>query len=309
MTTTTGVYGPIASSLDDLALAYRSMASPDPTNPISAAFPHPLSTIPSSSTTTSPKTIGIVPAWIDRADPAVRTLFIKALDHYSTQHNYEFVELTIPYLPEGQKAHALTILSEIATSIASPRQSAQLTAPNKVLLSVGGSQATAQDFLAAQRLRNLLMSHLSHLFHKHGRGLVIATPTTPMPGWKIAGGNADLTHGVSDGNSSIRCMEYAWLANFTGCPAISCPMGYLEDTQIPVGIMGMGEWGSEEALLEWGRDGEGILDVDTADTNGDVDAAVFVGKGLKTPGAPSSNAGSVGGWVDVISKAQKLSSS
>jgi len=41
---TTGVAGPIASNLDDLALAYRVMAAPDPGHKHSSMFPDP--TIP-----------------------------------------------------------------------------------------------------------------------------------------------------------------------------------------------------------------------------------------------------------------------
>lgn len=52
-------------------------------------------------------------------------------------------------------------------------------------------------------------------------------------------------------------MEYVWLANFSGCPALSVPVGVaapkLGTGKIPVGLMAMGEWGAEEGLLEWGR--------------------------------------------------------
>ena len=86
------------------------------------------------------------------------------------------------------------------------------------------------------------------------------TPTTPIAGWHISGGEADLKYGVSDANMSVRNMEYVWLANFTGCPALSIPVGKVEakegEGKIPVGFMGMGSWGSEDALMEWGRVGE-----------------------------------------------------
>ncbi|KAK2768358.1 hypothetical protein FQN54_000212 [Arachnomyces sp. PD_36] len=316
--TTTGVLGPMACNIDDLALAYRIMATPDPNNTSSSSFPHPLTTLPTpESTSTRPKIIGIVPAWIERADPDVRSLFNKAIDHYRTSQNYKVVEIDIPFIPEGQKAHVLTILTEISSAVKNASRKGQtslLSSPNKILISVGGTQATAQELLSAQKLRNLLMKHLAYLFKKYP-GLIIATPTSPLPGSKIANQGTDLgPHGVSDSNASIRSMEYVYMANFTGCPAINCPVGYLKDSHVPVGIMGMGEWGSEEELLEWGRDGEAVLDfgaaaapakssngagATTAEAGSSVeeedDDGVLVGKGLKIPET----------WVDVVSEAAK----
>jgi Asp-tRNA(Asn)/Glu-tRNA(Gln) amidotransferase A subunit family amidase len=101
------------------------------------------------------------------------------------------------------------------------------------------------------------MSHLSHLFAQHPN-LIIVTPTTPNAGWRI--NEADLMYGCSDGNMSIRNMLYVWLANFTGCPAISMPVGWLEaeegEGKVPVGLMGMGEWGDEEGLMGFGYEVE-----------------------------------------------------
>ncbi|EGE80878.1 amidase [Blastomyces dermatitidis ATCC 18188] len=303
--TTTGVFGTMTSSLDDLALSYRIMASPDPESMPSSSFPDPLSTIPSSDTLASrPKVIGIFRDWVNRADPAVLSLFNNAIDYYRDHQNYTVLDISIPFLPEGQKAHALTILAEISSTI-TPEQIRQLTPQNKVLVSIGSNQAAARDFLAAQRMRNLLMSHLAHLYQKHP-GLIIATPTTPMPGWKISKGDADLVSGVSDENSSLRAMEYVFLANFTGCPALSRPMGLVEGPGVPVGLMGMGEWGSEEMLIEWARDGEG-MSVLSAEGGGDAAAAAAAAaetaagsKGVvKVPDVEKG-----GKWVDVIEVAR-----
>lgn len=303
LATTTGVFGPLTSNLDDLELSYRVMSAPDPSNPTSSGFPDPSSAVAVAS---RPKVIGVFQDWVNRSDPSVLTLFNRAIDYYRNQQGYEIVDITIPYIAEGQKAHALTILSEIASGI-SKEQIAHLSAPVKVLVASGSSQVTAQDFLAAQKLRSLLMSHLSYLFKKYP-GLIIATPTLPIAGWQISG-EGDLTHGVSDANTSLRTMEYVYLANFSGCPAMSCPMGYTENTRMPVGIMGMGEWGSEWALIEWGRDGEGVLDVDedVAGSNGAANGAeavvVVVGKGLKKPSVDNG-----GKWVDAIALARSTRS-
>lgn len=99
------------------------------------------------------------------------------------------------------------------------------------------------------------MQHLAFLYQKYP-GMIIVTPTTPNAGWPI---NAlgDLKYGISDGNMTIRNMEYVWLANFCGNPAISCPIGYVDPLKgsgkVPIGIMGMGEWGDEDRLIAWGR--------------------------------------------------------
>ncbi|GLB06308.1 hypothetical protein AtubIFM57258_001611 [Aspergillus tubingensis] len=309
LASTTGVYGPLASNIDDLALAYRLMATPAPesSDPISASFPSPLRTLPSTPNNNSnnpPKTIGIVRPWIDRASPEVLAIFNATLDHYRKLKNYTIIDITIPYLPEGQKAHALTILSEVTSSL-TPSQISHLTPANKVMASMGMWQIKGQDFLAAQRLRNCLMTHLAHLFQKHP-GLMIVTPTTPIPGWKIAGGEADLKRGVSDGNSTVRNMEYVWLANFSGCPAISCPAGYdVVDggRRVPVGVMAMGEWGSEEELIEFARDGEGVL--------GGIAAAAAdggEGEGEENSGLTVPR-GEGAAWEDVIAKAGEEMSS
>jgi amidase len=292
----------MAASIDDLALAYRVMAAPPPADldAVSSGFPDPLTTVPSESTqSTRTKTIGIVRGWVDRADPRVRDLFDAAVNFYRNQKGYDVVDIEIPYLLEGQHAHAITILGEIATAVR-PADVSRLLPHTKVLIAISGSKSTGTDLIAAQKLRNLLMCHLSHLFRKYP-GLIVLTPTTPIPGWKIEAGEKDLTHGVSDGKMSARNMEYVWLANFTGCPAINCPVGYAPGTNMPIGIMGMGEWGSEEALISFARDGEGILDLDITASSASEDAVV-VGKGLRTPSDMSC-------WVDVIAQAERKQNS
>ncbi|RAH75828.1 putative N-acylethanolamine amidohydrolase [Aspergillus japonicus CBS 114.51] len=303
---TVGVYGPMASSLDDLALAYRIMATPAPAaqDPTSSAFPPPLSTLPpptlpptlpsppSTTPAQTPRTIGLIPAWLDRAHPTVRTVFNQALAHLTTSQKTK--DLEIPYLPEGQRAHVLTIMAEIASGL-HPAQISQLTAPNKVLVSMGMYQITGQDFLAAQRLRHCLMAHLAHLFRQHP-GLIICSPTTPIPGWRIHG-PADLTRGLSDGAASVRNMEYVWLANFTGCPAISCPVGWVDAEggggKVPVGLMAMAEWGKEEELIAFARELEGALEA-AADGEGQGGIQVPSGEGAL--------------WEDIIELAKKACS-
>lgn len=96
-------------------------------------------------------------------------------------------------------------------------------------------------------------------------------------------------------------MEYVWLANFTGCPAISCPAGFSPD-RAPIGVMAMGEWGAEEDLIAFARDGVGILGIDdTKDADADANATASPddagSSGLRIPGGDGSF------WEDVIANA------
>lgn len=106
------------------------------------------------------------------------------------------------------------------------------------------------------------VEHLAFLFAKHP-GLLILTPTAPEAGWRIHPG--DGAYGFSDGNVTIRNMMYVWLANSTGCPAVSCPVGYADPEpgsgsgKLPIGLMAMAEWGAEEQLLAWARETEDYL--------------------------------------------------
>ncbi|GME36503.1 ubiquitin-protein ligase sel1 ubx2 [Neofusicoccum parvum] len=257
----TGVLGPLAANVADLEVAYRVMATPDALHASSALFAAPSSSTAGAATSSSPsrpKTIGICKPWFSRADPAVRDAVQRCVDHLASTRGYAVVDVALPLLSEGQSAHALTILAEIASGFPDV---AGLTPANKVLISVG-SRAGAVDLLQAQKVRALLMQHLAALHRRHP-GLVVVTPTTPNAGWHIAGGPGDLKYGVSDGNMSIRSMEYVWMANFTGCPALSAPVGYADPVEgegkIPIGLMGMGEWGSEDALLAFGYDVEEYL--------------------------------------------------
>lgn len=252
LASTVGVLGPLASNMHDLDIAYRTMAAPDPDNPISACFAPPGTAYPPR-----PRVLGICKPWFDRADPAVLNPCYAALHHYEAQ-GYTLVDIGIPYLAEGQTAHAITILAEIGSGLSN--NVAGLSAPNKIVLSVG-AQTPASDFILAQKLRNMLMQHLAFLFKKHP-GMIIVTPTTPNAGRRISGGEGDLVYGVSDANMSMRSMEYVWLANFTGCPAMNIPVGYADplegEGRIPIGMMGLGEWGREDELIEWGYLGESV---------------------------------------------------
>ncbi|KAB8246341.1 amidase signature domain-containing protein [Aspergillus flavus] len=249
---TTSVIGPLAADIRSLAEAYRVFATPGPDTPFPA--PGPLSLTPS---TRGKKILGIPEVWFSRSTPDVQRLCRSLLDKLVTEKDYTIVPIDIPFLVEGQTAHAMTILADGAALLP---DTTNITAPNRILLTLGRT-TPATDYLLAQKLRRLLMQHLAALWQEFP-GMIIVTPTTACAGWPVVS-KSELKWGLSDGDRTLKAMEYVWLANFTGIPAISVPAGYADpegkhstEGTVPVGLMGNGEWGSEEQLLQWGLEAE-----------------------------------------------------
>ena len=320
---TNGVVGPMAANMVDLDIAYRVMA----TNPHSSGavgnparktmaasnvFPEPSKppsyiAVNNNSNSrikgkrrrkiTGRKVIlGIYDPWFSRADKHVRQLCHAAIAHLTTTYPETYTadhSISIPYVSQGQLAHAATILCEIANSTPDDVLTSTSLSPAARVLVAVGRRAPARDLLVAQKMRALLMAHLAHLFvsfrgergkrdeHKEQDDtskdnqnrqqqqqqqqqegekakeaeeaeeesetaqldvnknkmnptpppspiLLLLSPTTPTAGARITNPNVDLRHGVSDGNASFRSMEYTYLANFTGLPALTVPVGYVE---------------------------------------------------------------------------------
>lgn len=271
--------GPLAGDLRTLATVYAVLGQPHPTSPFPPvpppsvlldrtrpSYPTSLALAPSSSSDAK-RILGIPHAWFERADPVVRDLCQSYIRRLVDDYGYETVSVEIPYLVEGQSAHALTVLADAATLLP---DYGNLATTNRILLALGRT-TPATDYLLAQKLRRLLVNHLSHLWHKHP-GMVLMTPTTSCAGWPVRKASEN-KWGISDGDTTIRTMEYVWLANFCGLPSITFPAGYAVPEgqpnagtlagpdvvgKVPVGIMATGEWAAETSLLRLGLDAEAI---------------------------------------------------
>ncbi|KAM5343570.1 hypothetical protein ACJ41O_012107 [Fusarium nematophilum] len=255
---TCAVQGPLAVDMKSLVSIYETIAEPHP----STQYP-PLALQPSPPLT---KVLGIYEAWLSRAKPGVQTLVRNLVDTLASNYGYTVVPIEIPFVAEGQMAHALTVLTDAAAVL---DDSHDVTAANRILLALGRT-SPATDYLLAQKLRRLLMQHMSYLFQTYP-GMLIITPTTACAGWPVRGGKSELSWGVNDGNTTLESMEYVWLANFCGLPSLTVPAGYVvpegskgagevasRDTEgkVPVGLMAAGEWCSEDALFKFGFDAE-----------------------------------------------------
>lgn len=253
------VVGPMAATANDLAITYRIMTTPNPEDPVQGSFA--LSVPPSP---TAKKTIGIYWDWFNAASPAVVKVTKNAVSYFENKLGYEVVDISIPYLQEGQGSLSVWALIEgidhcQGRAMDRNKPFANVNYCNQLLFGFA-SQTPAADMFKHGQLRGLLMEHLAFLWKQHP-GMLILTPTTPDAGWKIHPG--DQAYGFSDGSMTIRNMMYSWLANTTGCPAASAPVGYVDpevgEGKLPVGLMAMGEWGSDEQLLAWTKEAEAYL--------------------------------------------------
>ncbi|KAG7141204.1 Fatty acid amide hydrolase like protein [Verticillium longisporum] len=210
---------------------------------------------------THQKVIAVDKAWWARADPPVRAACDDALAHYKAQGlRHELCRDGVD--AAAQLVHSLLCIAEMHADVSArlPEYRSVINAPNRLLLSIA-SQTPAADYLGAGRLRHLIMQHLASLFEAHP-GLLLVTPTSPLNGWRRGAG--DDARGMSDANKTIAAMSYVFLANLTGCPAVTVPVGYAapaegEGGRLPVGLMALGEWGAEEQLLAWAGEGERYL--------------------------------------------------
>jgi len=261
---TCAVLGPMAADIRSLAILFETIAEPHPTSPFPALPPLRLNNLAASSGRA--KLLGIPEAWFARSTPAIQNLCRSLISRLVREHGYRTVSINIPFLPEGQTAHAMTVLTDAATLLPDTRG---LTAANRVMLAIG-RVTPATDYLLAQKLRRALMQHLAHLWRQHGGDMLIVTPTTGCAGWPIRSAG-ELRHGVSDGDRTMQGMEYAWLANHCGLPSLSVPAGFVVPEgvpgeggeagpdvpgRVPIGLMATGEWCAEERLLEFGLDAE-----------------------------------------------------
>ncbi|KAI3396724.1 hypothetical protein diail_11751 [Diaporthe ilicicola] len=284
------IVGPMASNVADLTIAYRTIAQPDPSDPVTGLFA-PSVPPPRGDEDKKKKLLGLCHPWIARATPAVREHFDRAVAHFTRTLGYETVDIDLPLLREGQVAHGATCLAEAADHArdrvppgnAKGQHWADLLSPANQVMTAVGSQTTANDYMKFAQVRATIMSHLAFLFERHGPGLLVASPMMPDVGYAVTPG--DERYGFTDGNRALRSMSYAWLANTSGCPAATVPVGYAEADRgtgkLPVGMLAMGMWGEEERLLAWAADGERYI------------RDVYPGGRLKPEG-----------WVDVIGLAR-----
>ncbi len=233
--------GPLAASVEDVALAYSLIAGPDSHDANTQVQPSVDLTGWNQPDLTGVR-LGIDRAWFEHAAPDVVQACTEMVSQLK-QCGAEVVEISIPYLNEMRIAHAVTILSEMAAAMQPYRSQRKQHGASVRLSLVLGDVFTAADYITAQKIRTRALAVFDEIYRQVDVVISPATAVSAPP--FIAGG---LEGGWSDLATDTELMRYAFPGNLTGLPAISFPAGY-DGRGLPVGMQAMGKHWSEALLL------------------------------------------------------------
>lgn len=234
--------GTLTGNVQDAALALALLAGRDDRD-YATLWQPPLDLTRLAETDLNGLTVGIYPPWFEQAAPAVVAGGDALLRQLET-HGVHRRDIRLPDLEAGRIAHAITILVEMADAVAScyadHRRDFSLEIRSLLVL---GRRLDAGDYRQAQRWRQRLLSHCLAAFEEVD---LIVTPTTPCTAPPITA--AALTHGESNLALVTALMRFTTLANLTGLPAITFPVGY-DPQGLPIGLQAMARPWQEATLL------------------------------------------------------------
>jgi Asp-tRNA(Asn)/Glu-tRNA(Gln) amidotransferase A subunit family amidase len=236
-----GHLGPIGASAHCVAAGYAAIAGPDLGDVNSLHQPAP-SIDDWDADDLSGIRVGVYDAWFDHAADEIVAANRQALEHL-TAAGAELVAIEIGELENMRIAHAVTILSEMVTAMASHRdQHARDFAPATRVSMALGRAFSSTDYLTAQQIRTRAMAVFTEVFREVD---LIATPATGATAPEILDGG---DHGYSDLTAVTELMRFIVPGNFVGLPAIAVPIER-DSSGLPIGMQLMANHWNEALLL------------------------------------------------------------
>jgi Asp-tRNA(Asn)/Glu-tRNA(Gln) amidotransferase A subunit family amidase len=244
--------GPLAATARDAALAYAVIAGADPRDPNTLDQPA-VHLQGLEQTSLEGLRLGIYTPWFEHAAPDVVSR-CRALVKAFEARGATVVEIELPELELGRIAHAVTILSEMATAMdAYEAHRSEFGASVRISLTLA-RELTNRDYVRAQQIRTRLSGHFERAL---GMVDAIVTPSTAITAPPI--GEDSLSAGESNLDVTSALMRFAFPSNLTGHPAISIPAGY-DAGGLPVGLQLIGRPWEEHRLLQLAEIAEQIVE-------------------------------------------------
>ncbi|KAG7338018.1 amidase [Nitzschia inconspicua] len=258
-TSTNNKAGPLAPTITDIALSYLLLSQPHPksftTNLIGEAYlPLPyltdLSTHDPANFNLEEVRLGVFWEHFQHTDPFVYEKSLNAVQFLEGK-GATIVNITIPYLREIHLSHGLKIVSEFGNLWESPfyNTTYQLEANTEITVMLGRT-LTADEILSAEKIRHFAIQYVrKNLFE----GLQLDAIVSPMLGDKVPKLPRGY-RGYGESNTALvyKIMRFVPLANFLGLPSLTVPIGYEEDTGLPIGFQLLGDAWSEPTLIRLG---------------------------------------------------------
>jgi Asp-tRNA(Asn)/Glu-tRNA(Gln) amidotransferase A subunit family amidase len=250
--------GPLAATMTDIALSYLLLSEPRPgsfhTDIIGEEYlPQP--TLPpkpdkANMTRLDGVRLGVFWDHFRHTDPEVYDNSLKAVQ-YLEQQGAVIVPITIPYMREIHLSHNIKIASEFGITWESRfYNKTYRMEPNTDITVAVGRAVTADEVLAAERVRHFAVKYVRENLFKRER---LDAIVSPMMGVKVPKVPTNVKgYGESNIPLILKVMRYAPMANFLGLPGLSVPIGYEQDTGLPIGFQVLGDAWSESFLIRIG---------------------------------------------------------
>ena len=244
--------GPIASTVNDIAIAYSHIAGKDDRQIITQNQPD-IDLQNYFENNFAGLKLGIFSPWYNHATKEIINNCDRMLDKFKA-HGIKIKEIEIPNLNETHISHLVTIGTEMLTSVKPYLKFFSQPFGLEVFLNlILAREFTGSDYVKAQRVRAQLIKNISKIFMDVD---AIVTPSTAITAPPIM--SDSLTNGESDLKTLTELMRFSPEANLGGFPAITFPVGY-DNQGLPVGMQLIGRPWEESTLLRLAKFSENIF--------------------------------------------------
>lgn len=246
--------GPLCSSVRDVALVYAYLAGKDEDDLKTLCQPDVTLEGFENISTLDGFTLGIDWKYFRDCDQEVYEQCEKAV-RYLEDKGASVVAIQIPELQETFMAHGIAIISEMATGMEEEYHKYHGEMNPETVSNISfGRMFTARDYFQSMKQRTRSMGFLKTIFDD-GVDCIL----TPALGTKVPEIPEDaLEYGESNLLRTTQLMRYMSMANFTGVPGLTLPVGY-DDLGLPIGLQIMSSWWNEHVLLRVAHAAEGFL--------------------------------------------------
>jgi Asp-tRNA(Asn)/Glu-tRNA(Gln) amidotransferase A subunit family amidase len=236
--------GPIASSTLDLARVLAAIGGPDPEDPqtaMAAPLPTDFATRALSRGVRGLRVGVVASEWAD-ASPAVARAGRQALEVLEKE-GATLVDVRLELARWAAPIGYLAIgMEDIAQHWRAAGERALLNEDLAISYAVLG-EMSAVEYVHAQRLRTGLRYEVANAFLDID---LLALPATSTTAARVT--DAEFDGGFLDGRALDGLCRFMFLANLTGLPAISAPVG-TDEARLPIGLQLIGDAWDEATVL------------------------------------------------------------